>query len=57
LAEAATALAGGLIALDAGGQVVWMDDATRQAVNGGLKNLTEAIALQSRAGVRCILTT
>jgi DNA-binding CsgD family transcriptional regulator len=57
LAAIAAKLDRGLIVLDADGQVVWLDDATRRMVNGGLPSLKDAIATQGTTQVRCVLST
>lgn len=56
LAEIASALHRGMIVLDADGQVVWMDEATRNAVNGAGPGLGSTITLPEQSGVRCVLT-
>jgi DNA-binding NarL/FixJ family response regulator len=57
LASIVAALGHGLVVTDADGQVVWIDEATRRAVNGGLQALKDAASTQPATGLHCVLTT
>ena len=52
-AQLASALQNGLIVVDAQGQVVWMDEATRRNVNGGLEDLRLPLDRDELAGADC----
>jgi DNA-binding CsgD family transcriptional regulator len=57
LERVVTALDAGVILLDSGRQVAWMDQATRERLNGGLEDLASALrALDAPAGVNCFLS-
>lgn len=49
-------LRNGLLVVDAGGQVVWMDDHARARIDGGLSKLQLPLSRQN-ARVECFLTT
>jgi DNA-binding CsgD family transcriptional regulator len=51
--QLASALQNGLIVVDARGQVVWMDEATRGSVNGGLDDLKLPLSRDESAGADC----
>lgn len=57
LEQIVSALANGLIVVDAAGRIVWMDEGTRQNINGGLQHLSLPLARTDRAGVDCFLST
>ncbi len=56
LAETADALANGLIVVDTAGQVVWMDDAVRRGVNGGLHDLPLPLDKSKVSAAPCFLS-
>jgi DNA-binding CsgD family transcriptional regulator len=45
----------GLVLVDAAGNVVWMDEATRRRVNGGLQNLALPLARPGDSAVDCFI--
>jgi DNA-binding NarL/FixJ family response regulator len=49
-------LQNGLLVVDAGGQVVWMDDRTRQRLDGQLSKLQLPLSRQD-ASIECFVTT
>jgi DNA-binding CsgD family transcriptional regulator len=53
----ASALADGIIFVDATGQIVWIDENIRRRLNGGLQNLALPIRRSERSAVDCFITT
>jgi DNA-binding CsgD family transcriptional regulator len=53
----ASALADGVIFVDATGQIVWIDENIRRRLNGGLQNLALPIRRSERSAVDCFITT
>ena len=51
----ASALRTGVIVVDAGGQIVWIDDNTRRRMNGGLKNLALPFHKSEVTAIDCFL--
>src|SRR5579883_132009 len=52
-----SALANGLVVVDAAGQIVWMDEGARRHVNGGLSGLSSALRTPAADGVPCLVST
>lgn len=52
----AASLKHGLLVVDAGGQVIWMDERTRGRIDGGLSKLQLPLSRQN-ASIECFLTT
>ncbi|KRQ93400.1 response regulator transcription factor [Bradyrhizobium valentinum] len=52
-----SALRGGLIIVDAKGQIVWIDDNTRRRVNGGLQDLELPIDKSNATVIDCFVTS
>jgi DNA-binding CsgD family transcriptional regulator len=55
--QIASALTNGLIVVDSAGRIVWMDNATREIINGGLQHLSLPLARTDMAGVDCFFST
>lgn len=55
LKQIASALTGGIIVVDAHGQIVWVDERTRRRVNGGLKELKLPLCESDRPAVSCFM--
>jgi DNA-binding CsgD family transcriptional regulator len=53
----ASAVSSGIIVVDADGQVVWIDDNTRNRLNGGLKDLALPIQKADGTAIDCFVTT
>jgi len=51
-----SALRTGVIVVDAGGQIVWIDDSTRRRMNGGLRNLPLPFHKSEVIAFDCFLT-
>jgi DNA-binding NarL/FixJ family response regulator len=51
-----SALRTGVIVVDAGGKIVWIDDKTRRRVNGGLRDIALPIQKSEVAAIDCFLT-
>jgi DNA-binding CsgD family transcriptional regulator len=51
-----SALENGMIFVDSGGQIAWMDEATRRSVNGGLQHVSREINAGALRGLRCKLS-
>jgi DNA-binding CsgD family transcriptional regulator len=56
LEQFVTALGSGIILVDAGGQIVWVDERTRRRVNGGLHNLDLPILPATAEGIECFVS-
>jgi DNA-binding CsgD family transcriptional regulator len=52
----ASAVRSGIIVVDADGQVVWIDDNTRNRLNGGLKDLALPIQKADGTAIDCFVT-
>jgi DNA-binding CsgD family transcriptional regulator len=50
-----SALVGGIILVDSRGRILWMDEATRRCVNGGLQDLTLPVRKSDGAAIDCFL--
>lgn len=50
-----SALRTGVIVVDAGGQIVWIDDNTRRRMNGGLKDLALPLHKSEVTAIECFL--
>lgn len=53
--QIASALNGGLILVDADGQIVWMDEKTRRRVNGELQNLVLPLQKSDSTAIDCFV--
>lgn len=51
-----SALRTGVIVVDAGGEIVWIDDNTRRRMNGGLRDLALPIHKSDVTAIDCFLT-
>ena len=54
LGQIVSALGAGVILTDADGQIVWMDDAIRRRVNGGMQDLLASIRRSNRPAIDCV---
>jgi DNA-binding CsgD family transcriptional regulator len=54
--QIASALSGGVIFVDSGGQIAWIDEATRRRLNGGLKDLVLPIQKSDAPAVDCFVS-
>ncbi len=56
LDKALSAIPNGLVVVDGAGQIIWIDEATRRSVNGGLERLA-ALPQDGEPAFRCTLST
>jgi DNA-binding CsgD family transcriptional regulator len=52
-----SAVRNGVVLVDANGEVVWMDSATRRRINGGLTDLVLPVSKIDRPTIDCFLST
>lgn len=54
--QIASALSGGVIFVDSDGRIVWVDDATRRRLNGGLKSLALPVQKTDASATDCFVS-
>lgn len=56
LEHVTSALGRGLILVDSGGQIAWIDENTRRRLNGGLRNLELPVRKAERSAIDCFVS-
>ncbi len=55
--EIVSSLGGGIVLVDAGGKVAWVDAQTRRRLNGGLRHLALPVRRSGRPAIDCFIST
>jgi DNA-binding CsgD family transcriptional regulator len=57
LTKIVSALANGLIMIDGGGGIIWMDEVARRRINGNLQHPKLLLASDTRGSIDCVIST